>query len=625
MSLSSSLSERHNKKVFNEFWIEKIFDNYGNDIIKFDFDKTNELYKFILENYAIFAKKPIQIIPTPFFITSCFIYTFPWKNNNSYKAIKDGLLYENSANCKFTIANINHKNTFIKVVNIDSNGTPDYIIIDIMNCILLEILYEKTKLDPHTLLGTNIPDIFTNYTLTDFVNKFETSFSSYSTTSHWNYNNLMKKKYLYNSFCQNKSSDNYDEKCHIYMTNAINGTPETLYALFENYKQNQQIASTIIKYLNSLKHVYNYIYFMGFHFGFLHNDLHQGNLLFDTYIEKITIIDYGRNYIGYFYENSNIYIDNCVKNYYKILNYQTVYPHKPFPNSYKDMIDNYENGFTLRSIVKSTNNGYMTHILDIITLSLSTLYYLYLLKNLDYFYHSTAEQYDKLFLRLTNIIYFETILINGSNDYDALKNKNIKISLRNPAITEYEIVETYIITKLEIIRDIANGDDFEYNAFIYDGLFYTALLLYYFGLNNDNLSHRNGNIFYNSFQINKNSRFINQDNINNFMEYLKYIHSTYNFLSIINIYFKKMSECNIPIALILRGGESNIFIPKIKTIKNEKFKDVKITTKMQEVIDRLNRNNNPPIKPPSFIEITDDVIKKYNEIFKDNIIMQKIK
>ena len=598
------MSLQQKETVFRREWMEEIIKNYGNDIIKYDFTKTNELYDFILHNFARFAK-PCTIMTNDFFIASCFIYIYPWKLNNSYTAIQNGLLYENSANCKFTISNINGKNTFIKVVNTSNAGT-DYIIIDIINCIILEILYEKTKQDQRTDYY-NTPDIFTNYTLTDFVNKFDTSFASYSTPTHWDYNALMDEKYIYSNFCQAIAAPTYTKKCHIYMTNAINGKAETLRSLFEAYQQDPSLITTIIKYFNSLKHVYNYIYYMGFHYGFIHNDLHQGNLLFDTHIEKLTIIDYGRNNISYFYYNRNEYIDNCVKNYHKILNYQNIYSDTRVPQNYKDMIDFYQYSNSLQSVVKSAyNNGYMTHILDIITMSLFSLYYIDLL-----LYHQNI-QYDAAFLRLTNLIYFQKL--RGVNEYDALLNKNIKIALRDPSMDELKIVETYIITKIAIINDIATNPDLEYHAFIYDGLFYTALLFHYFHIDGDDISS-GGQIFFRAFQIIKNSSLVTQQSINNFMRYLKQIHQSYRYLSVINIYFKKMSILQTPIPALsrIRGGKMNIDVtmPEIITSKNNK-KEEKI---IQKVIEQLEKNDKRPIKPPLNTIIDEEILKNYEKIF----------
>ena len=613
MSLSVASLILSSEEIFQKDWIEKIIQDYGNDATKYDLNETNKLYNFILQNLRNYAKQ-CQIRTNDYFILSCFIYTFPWKLNNDYIAINNGLLYQNSGNCKFTFGNINGRNTFIKVID-TSNTDTDYLIFDIINCILFEILYEKTNQDIRTPYY-NTPDIFTNYSLTDFVNKFDTSFSSYSTLTHWDYNELMDEKYTYSNFCQAIQTPSYTKKSHIYMTNAINGKPETLKTLFNHYIFDRNTITLINKYLNSLKHVYNFIYYMGFHFGFLHNDLHYGNLLFDCHIEKITMIDYGRNYIGYFYDNRNMYIDNCVINYHTILNYKNVYGETRTPTTYKEMVDMYENNFSLRSVIKSTyNDGYMTHILDIITLSLSCLYYLDLMKHYDHINSGVYGniQYDPNFLRLTNLVYFAKA--QGHNEYQDLINKNLIISLTTAPINKADIIKTYISTKIDIIIDIANGREFEYNAFIYDGLFYTALLLNYFNLDGDDISPRHGGqIFYKVFQIVKNPRLINQIAINDFMDYLNNINNNYRDLSKINIYFKKMRFIKTPIPALsrIRGGEEQPVTSRTKS----RTKSIKITQKMQDVIDRLERNDNNPIKPPFDIKETDEeIMQAYENIF----------
>jgi len=606
---STTLSKQ---TTFKHNWIKYILDNYNYDYIKYDIKTTNTFLNFISENIKSVAKK-VQIMINDFFIASCVIYTLSWWYQKNYKAIKNGILNVNSANCKFTFARIDNKNMFIKVVNTSIKS--DYIINDIINCLLLEILYKNIKGYPQRSDYYNTPDIFTNYELKDFVNEFETSFSSFSTETNWDYNDLMKKKYTFDTFCQNNPLDNYNKKCHIFITNAINGKPETLHTIFKSYINNPSLdnLNMIIRYFSSLKHVYNYIYFMGFHYGFLHNDLHQGNLLFDTYIDKLTIIDYGRNYIGYFYDNRFPLIDNCVKNYHKILNYKNLYGEVIEPNNYRDMIEMYKNSTSLYSIIKSDNNGYMTHILDIITLSLSCLYYIDLIKNYQHNISGVSGniQYDNFFMRLTNLIYFAKS--TGANEYDDLINKNLIISITDTSMDLEEIIKTYMNTKIKILIDIGNNIDVDYNAFIYDGLFYTCLLLKYFQTDGDDLTPRNGgNIFYKSFQIIKYSSFITQDAINGFMNYLKNININHNYLSNVNIFFNQMNimEPNTPITLF-QGGKRNT---------THHIKTKSISAKLQEVINKLNRNDNPSIQSPSFIEITDDTIEQYTEIFKDNII-----
>ena len=68
-----------------------------------------------------------------------------------------------------------------------------------------------------------------------------------------------------------------------------------------------------------------------------------------------------------------------------------------------------------------------------------------------------------------------------------------------------------------------------------------------------------------------------------------------------------------PISRRIRGGEEtlNIFPSKIRST-TPKYK--KITQEMQEVIDRLERNDKAPIEP-SFTAINEEIMKSYENIF----------
>jgi 23S rRNA A1618 N6-methylase RlmF len=81
-----------------------------------------------------------------------------------------------------------------------------------------------------------------------------------------------------------------------------------------------------------------------------------------------------------------------------------------------------------------------------------------------------------------------------------------------------------------------------------------------------------------------------------------------------------MSDLNMPIASLSRitGGKYNIepdISSKIKTTKKKE-----ITKEMQEVIDRLERNDMSPIQPPFHIKDTDiNIMNAYEKIFMSNI------
>jgi hypothetical protein len=68
----------------------------------------------------------------------------------------------------------------------------------------------------------------------------------------------------------------------------------------------------------------------------------------------------------------------------------------------------------------------------------------------------------------------------------------------------------------------------------------------------------------------------------------------------------------IPALSRIRGGEEQPVTSRTKS----KTKSINITQKMQDVIDRLERNDNNPIKPPFDIKETDEeIMQAYENIF----------
>jgi len=512
----------------------------------------SNLYTFINNNIKTFYYDSSDY----FYKLSNFIFTLPWNYGGHYRytPTNNGLLSKNSLNCKFTIAkldNIQNRSTeelFIKVVNIESNQN-DYIMIDVISAILFETIYNYIKNDSST---NRIPNIIDNHELVDFVNVFKYAFSSYSTPTTWNYNTLLLEKYTYPLVSSRPTS--YDNKCNIYITNAINGTPIMIYDLvieqFARNKQSIAIRQLINKYFIAIPHLYNFIYYYGYHFGFVHNDLHYGNILYDEYLDRLTIVDYGRNYFGFFYDAANDFenINNCVKNYYKILNYNNLQVRQI--NNYKEMIDSIGHKKGLKSLVKTDdNNGYLTHILDIITISITYYYYLHLLTILD----GRRSIYFLKKKQISNLIFLSHDKNNKTiNKYNQFINKNILINLKDT-----NILKTYIDTKygmyLKIISNTANEDNI-YLTYIYDGLFFTALIFVFFGIPTDYLYgniNQQSKIFMKAFQIIQTNSLITQNSINNFMKYLKVIHKKYPMLAKINTYFKKMDP------QIISGGNDD--------------------------------------------------------------------
>ena len=111
-------------------------------------------------------------------------------------------------------------------------------------------------------------------------------------------------------------------------------------------------------------------------------------------------------------------------------------------------------------------------------------------------------------------------------------------------------------------------------AYVYDGLFYIALMLQFFGLNGDCLyrtdSQGNANLFYKASFI-LNGHLITQKNINKFMQFLAIINQRYQQLNNINLFFKNLNE---PRSRTYNGGEKEDLILKPMTIQEYESKQL---------------------------------------------------
>ena len=563
-----------------------------------------------------------------FYYIKSFLILF--LNFNNYKSLNNGTLKSNSVNCKYTISTIdNAKNNqellFIKVVDVDFTG--DKIIIDIISCILFEHIYKIIELN-HTERN---PNILTD--LSDYVAIFKGAFSSYSISNKWDYNNLSR---IYKtSECRILETYQLNEliPSHIYITNGIIN-PETIDIMIYDYAssisneiERERIKTLIVNYYLAVPNIFNFIYYYGSHFGFLHNDLHYKNLLFDQSKNKLIMIDYGRNYFGYFYDNE--YQDNeineRVKDYVNILNYQGGDQRYTAPvRSYKQMIDRYGNSRNIKSQIKSLfNDTYLTYILDLITLSITLLYYFEMLILLDPRSYSDKTNEFIYHSLLIDLIYFESNPSHRlSNRLNILQNKNFSIKARFN--TYDEIVNKYIETKSLLISLVTSNPSALWMAYVYDGLFYTALMLNFFNLNGDYLyqSDSNGfaNLFYKKSFILR-GRLINQRSINNFMQFLQTIHARYSDkLKYVNLFFYKLAKPSE----IYNGGKNsnyddktifkefdNLSIDELSKIFYKNTKDKPLLNKDMETIIR---NMNKKKESDGLEKTTDFNINQYFEM-----------
>lgn len=135
-------------------------------------------------------------------------------------------------------------------------------------------------------------------------------------------------------------------------------------------------ANGIHKILNSLSDFWQTIGMLGMDFGMIHNDLHAGNVFYNTELHKLMLIDYGQ--MTFPYEIQDVIraqLDDIVKN--------EAWHNNIKPVTYAHLIG----GRTIA--YKDLAHFYTTHILDLATF-MTNVYY-YMCKTLDQQWHFFDE------------------------------------------------------------------------------------------------------------------------------------------------------------------------------------------------------------------------------------------
>jgi hypothetical protein len=285
---------------------------------------------------------------------------------------------------------------------------------------------------------------------------------------------------------------------------------------------------------NAIPELYRKIIDLGTKYGFIHNDLHLGNLIFNKKTKKIVCIDYGRSHFQYFEDKPTEIIDKMAVFEYEKLGYtsedykkeKNLFLKPPSIKSYKELMK-LKNNDWLRSNYKiSKYNSYPLCIFDLIILSGN--FYLFYLRN--------TQKYKSL---IDKMIKFEY-----KTENDLLNRKIIIITPQ----TREEIYMAYF--------DILKSPIFDESlSFILDGLFFLALFIAFY-YENENKVHvidlyydynNNNGILYKMFHIilNKHEMYkfndfcskviegellndITKKDIVNMSEYLKKLKDTQN-------------------------------------------------------------------------------------------------
>jgi len=522
--------------IIKEYNIKINPDDNNYDLILDYLQKIIELLYSELSSTEDEIKLRDSLLRNFYFIKTFLSLVLPYK---TFETLNDGKMIANSVNCKFTISDIININDttdtkqriFNKIVPYKSQTLikgKDLLLIDILSAIIFEYIF-------------NI-----NPQYKDFISQYRGCVLSYSkvednneywdfnllknidsTNSAFNIDNIKKIKkqedgtmisdtpetffsgVSFNSESLKSHDDKfktvesikstgvdekyYDNKVLIVFYDAINN-PLSVSDIFEEY-----IDENIIKVFSSVLDLYNCLQFLGINYGFMHNDLHMGNILFDNNKNKLVLIDFGRSTFGKFKKNSEKEIDDKLKTSFQKLNYEVKLLNNP-----EDEIDdiNTKNIYdSSRKFIRKSHvsielleDKYFGIIFDLITFGVNL--YLYTL----YFNFKNSEEKGKKFKEAFDKIVNITPNNNDIEDY-VFNNVQYKIEHLEDKIDilieNYQEVKNKYIEEYDYSREIPNLK--EIYIMLLECLFNFALFLIY--LNKNYTSNDYDNIIYKYFQI----------------------------------------------------------------------------------------------------------------------------
>lgn len=509
------------------------------DIIKFN--KDNRIISYNSKDSDDYFHKTFLSLLLPF---------------GRYTPLDNGKLIGHSANCKFTIADVNNsinnqdERIFIKVVEDVTNRfvDKDHLIYDVIACIIFNKIFSKNT-DLKRKYEKNISEYrgcFCSYNLTRLYDKY------------WNYNEIIdynnndKSPYYYKTILGVKPSEGYniiykDPVLNI-MYKAIND-PISVWDIFVKKIDDNSLHLNIFKKCYDL---YEFIKEIGLNYGFMHNDLHFSNILYDQTTNELVLIDFGRSSFGKYIDNYDEDLINKIRVEYQKIHYDKYFPININRTDYlnSNLLEKFL--YTDQSFFKyaySTKLGdkYFSVILDLITFSLNLYIRLiyYLIKNHKDVYDSNFKhQFEKL-IEVNYLQDDPSVLLY--NDHESI---NISATIRNveDLVNNYREVKQFIDTNVK-------NDTKKIFTIIAEGLFYTALYILYIGP--ANIQDR----IYTCFQI-----LDDVPVINNFKKFVKE-----NVLDIPNYRDIISNDSFLQNFLSVTGGEGSMFemIPSFNPTFNQ--------------------------------------------------------
>jgi hypothetical protein len=520
-----------------------------------DINDFNEAIKNLIKSIKGYNTLLVQEGGNKFLTLSYLTFLLPFKE---YKPYNNGNLFSNSLSCLFTLADVveegdNNYRLFIKLSSKirQRYRADDSIIIDILSAIIFEYILNKDKY------------INNRSNIVSYKGSTLSYVSNVNETNKWDFNIISDRTNGLTYYDENNltkmTPPPYKDEYFLVMYEAIND-PINVTDIF--IQDNRLL---MIEVFNNCCNIYDFIKDIGFDLGFMHNDLHMGNIVYDKLTKKLILIDFGRSSFAYFIHNYTEELSNEIFVEFTKLDYSYAstgnassmfsrqnYKYKQ-ENNIKELYE--DNAIYGQNIaVKTANDKYFGGIFDLITFSLNmyirTLYYIHKYKNSEL---STFKNHFDSIIKINYDVNNPINLVN--HEFINFENEQGSIDEQDYEGSNEEQIPKFIDTEQDLdtlINSFVNIRDNYINTLIcektkrhftmlLEGLLYTALLIHF--------NKFNTNLIFKYFQVVLN---------NDLAKFMKDFHSY--LIDIINKYRSQLSSDSFLMKFqVIRGGLTNRF------------------------------------------------------------------
>ena len=507
--------------------LDKTLDDYKSEI-KLFMNTDEKLNEFLDKIDKLIKSNKGYFSDYFYFIKSYISLFFPFQNYTTftYTPYIGGLLLGNSSNCKFTIATVNINGNqfklFNKIVDYNEqniNGIQDLLIFDILSALIFDYILSL----PHY------------FKYKDLIAKYKGSFLSYSHKDnkqyYWNYNNFINHtsdKSLYNP--DNFQNVDKNNKVIVATYEAIDN-PITITEIFKTFESDND-SKLIEDIMSNLCDIYDFLIDIGLNFGFMHNDLHMSNLLYNPTTRKIMIIDFGRASFAKFMVDDIDDINKKIMVDFEKLNYNQIFESSPeTTETFESAPESNETTETFESVPETTESFHSAKKSISELLKIDGLFINFLYKNKDLFrkkYSPIAingKYFGVIFDLITyslniyiRLLYFMK-KTKTDTDFDYFYNKNFKniididyydditnliinnVNIRTNNYTESDLLSNYQKVRRDYIDKLS---DKRIYLMLLEGLFYCGLLILF------NRKIKREGFIYKYFQVLNNKKELEQ-------------------------------------------------------------------------------------------------------------------